>query len=126
MDSELDRAIAALHFKARSFEVQLSEFGPQRLKNADAFLFFRRLVNYEPATITAAHLTRDTHLDYFVADSAVECHRDHLTVGRENVKVLSMKEPPSQTFAHLPPHRDESPQAVAVAEGSSPAMAVQG
>ena len=58
-------------------------------------------MNYEPETISAARLTRDTHLDYFVADSAVECHRDHLTVGRETVKVLSMKEPPSQTFAHL-------------------------
>ena len=43
----------------------------------------------------------DTHLDYFVADSAVECHRDHLMVGRHAVKVLSMKEPPAQTFAHM-------------------------
>jgi type IV secretion/conjugal transfer VirB4 family ATPase len=101
LDNELNRAIAALHLKAQAFEVQLSEFGPQRLHNADTFFFLRRLVNYEPASITAAHLTRDTHLDYFVADSAIECHRDHLTVGREKVKVLSMKEPPSQTFAHL-------------------------
>ena len=46
-------------------------------------------------------LTYDTHLDYFVADSAVECHRDHLMVGDRVVKVLTMKEPPSQTFAHL-------------------------
>ena len=36
-----------------------------------------------------------------IADSPVECHRDHLTVGSRQVKVLSMKEPPAQTFAHI-------------------------
>src|SRR5690606_9918295 len=63
--------------------------------------FFRQLTNYDPAVVDAAPLTHDVHLDYFVADSPVECHRDHLTVGRHAVKVLTMKEPPSQTFAHL-------------------------
>ena len=43
----------------------------------------------------------DTHLDYFIADSPVECERDHLRVGSSRVKVLSMKEPPSQTYAHM-------------------------
>ena len=43
--------------------------------------------------------TPDVHLDYFVADSPVECHRDHLLVGNQYVKALSMKEPPTQTFA---------------------------
>ena len=47
----------------------------------------------------AARLTHDTHLDYFVSDSTVECHLDHLLVGDRQVRVLSMKEPPSQTFA---------------------------
>ena len=37
----------------------------------------------------------------FVSDSAIDCHRDHLLVGDRIVKVLSMKEPPSQTFAFL-------------------------
>ena len=59
------------------------------------------LVNYAPAVVDAARLTHDTHLDYFVADSAIDCHRDHLLVGDRVVKVLSMKEPPSQTFAYL-------------------------
>ena len=56
---------------------------------------------YGPAAIDAARLTHDTHLDYFVPDSAIDCHRDHLMVGDRFVKVLSMKEPPSQTFAFL-------------------------
>jgi type IV secretion system protein VirB4 len=101
LEADLDRAIATLHQKAQAFEVQLSECGPQRLPKTDAFRFFRQLVNYDRTTIDAARLTHDTHLDYFVSDSAIECHRDHLVVGRQRVKVLSMKEPPSQTFAHL-------------------------
>ena len=43
----------------------------------------------------------DAYLDYFVADSPVDCHRDHLMVGSRHVKVLSMKEPPGQTFANI-------------------------
>jgi type IV secretion system protein VirB4 len=101
LESELDRAIATLHHKAQAFEVQMSDVGLDRLNKGDTFRFFRRLVNYDAATVDAATLTHDTHLDYFVADSAVDCERDHLRVGPQRVKVLSMKEPPSQTFAHL-------------------------
>ena len=81
--------------------MQLADFGPVRLAKAEAFRFFRRLVNYDPETADAARLTYDTHLDYFVADSAIDCQRDHLVVGHRLVKVLSTKEPPSQTFAFL-------------------------
>jgi len=101
IETKLDRAIATLHHKAEAVEVQMSDLGLQRLTNADAFQFFRHLVNYDPATVSAATLTHDTHVDSFVADSAIDCHRDHLTVGHRLVHVLSMKEPPSQTFAHL-------------------------
>ena len=81
--------------------MQISDFGPARLQKREAFRFFRELVNYEPAVVDAARLTHDTHLDYFVSDSAVDCHRDHLLVGDRVVKVLTTKEPPSQTFAFL-------------------------
>lgn len=101
VESELDRAIGTLHHKAQALEVQIADFGPTRLDKQDAFRFFRELVNYTPAVVDAARLTHDTHLDYFVSDSAVDCHRDHLLVGDRVVKVLSMKEPPSQTFAFL-------------------------
>jgi type IV secretion system protein VirB4 len=101
LESELDRAIGTLRHKAQAFEVQIGEFGPARLDKAAAFRFFRELLNYSPAVIDSARLAYDTHLDYFVSDSAVDCHRDHLVVGDRIVKVLSMKEPPSQTFAFL-------------------------
>jgi type IV secretion/conjugal transfer VirB4 family ATPase len=101
LEAELERSMARLHDLAQAFEVQLSDIGLQRLAKAEAFGFFRQLVNYNPATAAAAHLTYDTHLDYFVADSAIDCHRDHLVVGDRLVKVLSMKDPPSRTFAHV-------------------------
>lgn len=101
LESSLHRATALLHQKAQAFEVQLSELGPQRLAKREAFHFFRRLVNFDPARAAAASLTHDTHLDYFVADSAVECHRDRLVVGHRHLKALSMKEPPSHTFPLL-------------------------
>lgn len=101
LERELDRAIALLHQKARAFELHLSECGLTRLFKADAFQFLRRLVNYDPAVAAAAPLKYDTHLDYFAGDSAIECHRDHLLVGSHVVKVLSMKEPPTRTCAHI-------------------------
>jgi hypothetical protein len=101
VQDELDRAIDHLHHKAETFEAQLTDLGPERLSRTEAFRFFRGLVNYDPAVLAATPCTPETHLDYFVADSPVDCHRDHLVVGHQHVKVLSMKEPPGQTFAHV-------------------------
>ena len=79
----------------------MSEFRPRRLDKPEAFSFFRQLVNYDALKSGPRRLTYDAHLDYFIPDSAIDCHRDHLVVGDRLVKVLSMKEPPSQTFAFL-------------------------
>jgi len=99
LEVELDRAIGTLYHKADAFEIQASEFRLARLGKSDAFSFFRQLVNYD--SVAAEKLTYDTHLDYFVSDASIECYRDHLLVGDRLVKVLSMKEPPSHTFALL-------------------------
>ena len=102
LEADLDRAVAQLHHRASAFEVQLGEgIRPTRLAKADVFCFFRRLVNYTAHKTAGASLQYDTHLDYFVADCSVDCHRSHLDVDDVHVKVLTMKEPPSQTFAHL-------------------------
>ena len=102
LESELDKALDKLEHKAESFESQIAEFAPARLGRANAFQFFRQLVNYNIPVLSATTATPpDAYLDYFVADSAVDCHRDHLMVGSQAVKVLSMKEPPAQTCAHI-------------------------
>jgi hypothetical protein len=100
LEADLDRAVGHLHRMASAFESQLAEIGPKRLNAKEAFRFFRALLNYDEGTTDACPSTPTAHLDYFVTDSPIECQRDHLLVGRQCVKVLSMKEAPAQTFAH--------------------------
>ncbi len=102
IEAELESAVDALQHKAEMFEAQLQELHPERLSRRETFRLLRRLVNYDASTVAATMANPPAvHLDYFAADSAVECHRDHLMVGRRTVKVLTMKEPPGQTFAHV-------------------------
>lgn len=101
LETELLRHVERLHHKVRSVVVQLSDsVRPDILDHAAAFQFFRQLVNYAPSK-HVPHAVPDVHLDYFMVDSALTCHRDHLEVDQYYVKVLSMKEPPSHTFAHM-------------------------
>lgn len=99
--SHLDTAVLNLHQLATAVSVQLADCRLRKLSKREAFAFLRGLVNFDPAVLDASNLCYDTHLDYFLADSTVECHRDHLRVGPESLRVLSMKEPPGHTFAHM-------------------------
>jgi type IV secretion system protein TrbE len=101
--TDLDRAIARLHQRAAGFEAQLADtLRPTRLPKGEAYRFFRRLTNYTPRFAELdTRLPSDTHLDYFIADSALECHRDHLRLDSAHVQVLTMKEPPGATFPHV-------------------------
>jgi len=102
LEEDLSRAVAHLHQDARALEVHLADtLQLMRLDKIETFRFFRRLVNYEPAIAEAATLTHDAHLDFFVADSSLECYRSHLEVGRTLVQVLTMQDPPNATFAHV-------------------------
>jgi type IV secretion system protein VirB4 len=102
LEEDLDRAIATLHHAVAGVEIQLADtLRPTRLPKAEAFRFFRRLVNYAPGVADAATLAHDTHLDFFVASSSVACHRTHLEVHDVHVKVLTMADPPTATFAHV-------------------------
>lgn len=102
LEAELDRAIAQLHQKGEAFEIQLADtVRPVRLSKNEAFRFLRGLVNSAPAKVDGRTLKYDTHVDFFMADSAVECHRSHLDVDGAAVKLLTMKEPPASTFAHV-------------------------
>src|SRR5436309_393507 len=102
IETDLDRAVTQLYHKATTFEVQLADTTrPTRLKKAEAFRFLRRLVNYNGCDDDEAALKYDSHVDYFMADSAVECHRSHLDVNGVQLKALTMKEPPNACFAQL-------------------------
>jgi type IV secretion system protein VirB4 len=102
MQAQLGRALAHLHQKAEAFVTQFADaLRPSLLHKNEAFRMLRQLLNYAPHKATAARLKYDTHLDFYLTDSAVDCHRDRLDLDGYSVKVLTMKEPPAKTFAHM-------------------------
>ena len=99
---ELSRAESALAQKVENFRAHVSDFvGVRILGKQEAFAVLKRTLNFDPAKIALAKLTHDTFLDYYLAESQLECHRGHLRVGDHYVKVLTMKEPSAHTFPLL-------------------------
>jgi type IV secretion system protein VirB4 len=102
LDDGLARARAELVQNVESLIVQLRDVVPlEVLRVDDAFRFFRRLLNYAPHKAESAHLKHTHFIGSQAADSALECHRDHLRLDDHFVQVLTLKEPPVHTFAHL-------------------------
>ncbi len=67
----------------------------------EAFQFFRSLLNYDRQKAEVIPLTELTFLDFAAVDSTLECHRGYLRLDDYYVQVLTLKQPPSRTFAHL-------------------------
>ncbi len=102
VEAGLARAVRHLRGKVDGFVLQLADtLAPRVMPKAETFKVLRRLLNYTPAKADAVTLAHDAHLDFFVADTTVECYRDHLRLDDQHVKVLTLKAPPAQTFAHL-------------------------
>ena len=101
LESQIEALVRALDRAAASVSAQLANVSLNRLDKAAAFNFLRRLVNFDPHVLAASRLRYDSHVDYFLSDSPVECHRDHLRIGSRCVTALSMKEPPARTYAHM-------------------------
>jgi len=69
---QLTRAVAHLHQKAEAFAIQLADtVRPTLLAKGDAFRVLRRLVNYTPHKADGVALKYDTHLDFYLGDSAL-------------------------------------------------------
>ena len=99
---DLTRAEAALCQKVENFRVHVSDFVHVRvLGKQEAFAVLKRTLNFDLAKIELAKLKHDTFLDYYLAESHLECHRGHLRVGDHYVKVLTLKEPSAHTFPLL-------------------------
>jgi type IV secretion/conjugal transfer VirB4 family ATPase len=96
---DLDDAQTAVLEKARNFLLQVSDFLPARiLGKHEAFSVLKRTLNFDPEKLRAARLKHDTFLDYYLPESHVECHRRHLRVDNDYLKVLTLKEPSAQSF----------------------------
>jgi type IV secretion/conjugal transfer VirB4 family ATPase len=102
VDEELERARQQLLVKVEAFVVQLEDtIAPTIATRRSAFQFLRRLLNYEPEKAGLRQTPSLTFLDCHLADSALECHRGFLRLDDDYVQVLTLKDPPSRTYAHL-------------------------
>ncbi|MCE5306095.1 MAG: DUF87 domain-containing protein [Acidobacteriales bacterium] len=101
LEADLQQACDNLANKVSSSIVQLRDVAAMELLHVDdAFRVFARLLNYGPGKSDALTLHSEEGLDYQLANSALECYRDHLEVDDYYVRVLTLKEPPAQTYAN--------------------------
>lgn len=97
--SEIEKAQRILSQRVDNFILQSNDFvAIRRLPKQDAYQFLRKLVNFAPEKRAACRLKYDTHVDFFMADSAIECFPTHLEVDDYHVRLLTLKEPTSQSW----------------------------
>ena len=93
------------------------------LSNQEAFPVFKQILNLSPLKIGNACLKRDTFLGYHLCESHLECHRGFPRLDDYYVKVLTLKQPSSQTFPLIfgaaPPDATLSMVATGLDYGSS-------
>jgi len=102
LETDLRQARETITNKVASFLVQMRDvLGIELLGKRDAFHLFCRLLNYAPHKSDSLRLHFDMDIDYQAAASALECHRDHLRLDGYFVRVLTLKEPPAQTYPNI-------------------------
>ncbi|MGH9140155.1 MAG: VirB4 family type IV secretion system protein, partial [Thermoanaerobaculia bacterium] len=102
IDLELTAHAAHLRAQAHAFCDQVADaLRPEIAVGRDAYTFIRRLLNYNPVKSDTALPVPDAFLDFYAADSALECHRQHLMLDDDVVRVLTLKQPPAQTYAAM-------------------------
>jgi len=95
--SQIEHELARLEQKVQAFARQLADFMQiEVLDQQEQFRFFRRLLNYDERRI-AGKPQSTQFLDYQVVNSNIEAERDHLRVGEQVVRVLTMKEAITET-----------------------------
>lgn len=89
---DLDRA-------AQSFKGQLADMtGIETLDASTAFKVLHRLINLDRNKIDSATLIDRLGLDYQLCSSELEAHKGFLKLDDKPLKVLTLKEPPSETW----------------------------
>ncbi len=95
--SQIERDLAQLEQRVQAFVQQLADFVRiDVLDQKGQFRLFRRLLNYEDWRIAGEPKTSQ-FLDYQVVNSNIEAERDHLRVGDDFVRILTMKEAIGET-----------------------------
>jgi type IV secretion system protein VirB4 len=95
---QIERDRLRLQQKVNSLSGQLSDLMQVGLPGAEeTFRILRRLVNLRPTKIDDAPLCDARHLDWQVCDSELEAHRGYLRLDDDYLRVLTLKELPSET-----------------------------
>jgi type IV secretion/conjugal transfer VirB4 family ATPase len=95
---QIERDRLLLRQKVQSLIGQLNDLTTVELLGAEkTFRLDRRLVNFRPSNIQYAPPCRARHLDWQVCDSELEAHRGYLRMDDYYVRVLTLKELPSET-----------------------------
>lgn len=68
------------------------------LPAAKAYRVLYGFMNLDRERRDACHWRDSRYLDFQLADSEIECHRDYLRVGDLYARVLTLKQPPAATF----------------------------
>jgi type IV secretory pathway VirB4 component len=95
---QVERDRIRLQQKVNSLSGQLNDLMKVELSGAEGiFRLVRRLVNFRPSKITNAPLCGTRHLDWQACNSELEAHRGYLRVDDDYIRVLTLKELPSET-----------------------------
>ena len=95
---QIERDRLMLQQKVQSLSGQLNDLTTVELLGAEkTFRLVRRLVNFRPSKIADAPLCGARHLDWQVCDSELEAHRGYLRMDDDYLRVLTLKELPSET-----------------------------
>src|SRR5579884_160699 len=99
IDSEIEKARAALLAKARAFVRQVGDFTRvEVLPKQQAASVLKSILNFSPHKTNGAQVNGDAFLDCALCESHLECHRGFLRLDDYFVKVMTLKEPSAQSF----------------------------
>ena len=102
LGDELQRNRAVLMGRAQSVQRTLNDLLALRLlKKSEAFAFFRLLTNVDPHVAGAERLKYDSHVDYYMPSLPLACTGQGIRIGEAQLEVLSLKEPPHNTFPNV-------------------------
>jgi type IV secretion system protein VirB4 len=97
--SAIEKQQRLLLLQVRNLILQLSDFvAIEVCGKQEAFRVLKRLLNFSSLKIDHARLKYDTHVDYYLGDSAVACYPGHLLIDDCYVKVLTLKDPTAQSW----------------------------
>ncbi|HLH34684.1 MAG TPA: TraC family protein [Alloacidobacterium sp.] len=95
---QIERDRLRLQQKVQSLSGQLNELMTVTLPGAEeTFRILRRLVNFRPSKTENARLYSARQIDYQLCDSELEAHRGYLRMDDDYLRVLTLKELPSET-----------------------------